>query len=278
MKIKIKTVLMVSIVALCSVACSDDDNLPTVADIAGGYEGYTLASCAYFQNTCTDNETITVNENPDGTANVTFSSETWGEFTIANAQMSENGGVYTLTGNGSTQMGMGGSTSSYDCSYTAVINSKDNAQMQFSVAGVMGGLTLDFKTGEAPSDLLLAGTYKGYTDADCAYFQDRYTNDESLKITANGDGTIFIKFESASWGIFDVTKATITKNGEEYSITGEGSVAMGMGETTSNYGFTMSGTCNAAKDNFSIVFNVPAVMGGLTVTLLPGSAPGSEEQ
>ena len=150
--------------------------------------------------------------------------------------------------------------------------------MQFSVAAVMGGLTLDFKTGEAASDLLLAGTYKGYTDADCAYFQDRYTNDESLKITANGDGTIFIKFESASWGTFDVTKATITKNGEEYSITGEGSVAMGMGETTSNYGFTMSGTCNAAKDNFSIVFNVPAVMGGLTVTLLPGSAPGSEEQ
>ena len=274
---KLKTVLMMSIVALCSVACSDDENLPTVADIAGNYEGYTLASCAYFQNTCTANEKIVVSENSDGTAMVTFSSASWGEFTIANAQMSENGGVFTLTGNGSTQMGMGGNTSSYECSYTAVISSKDNAQMQFSVAAVMGGLTLDFKTGEAPSDLLLAGTYKGYTDADCAYFQDRYTNDESLKITANGDGTISIKFESASWGTFDVAKATITKNGDEYSITGEGSVAMGMGDATSNYDFTMSGTSNAAKDNFSIAFNVPAVMGGLTVTLLPGSAPSSEE-
>ena len=52
---------------------------------------------------------------------------------------------------------------------------------------------------------------------------------------------------------------------------------MGMGDATSNYDFTMSGTSNAAKDNFSIAFNVPAVMGGLTVTLLPGSAPSSEE-
>ena len=266
-----------SIVALCSVACSDDENLPTVADIAGNYEGYTLASCAYFQNTCTANEKIVVSENTDGTAMVTFSSPSWGEFTIANAQMSKNGGVYTLTGNGSTHMGMGGNISSYDCSYTAVINSKDNAQMQFSVAGVMGGLTLDFKTGEAPSDLLLAGTYKGYSDADCAYFKDQYTNDESLKITANGDGTISIKFESTSWGTFNVANAMITKNGEEYSIAGEGSVAMGMGESTTNYDFTMNGTINVAKDNYTIVFDVPAVMGGLTVTLLPGSAPSSEE-
>lgn len=80
-------------------------------------------------------------------------------------------------------MGMGGNVSSYDCTYTAVIHSREKAQMQFKVTGVMGGLTLDFTTGEAPADLLLAGTYKGYTDADCTYFQDRYTDDESLKVT-----------------------------------------------------------------------------------------------
>lgn len=273
---KFRTILLLSIAALCSVACSDDENLPTVADIAGTYDGYTLASCAYFQNTCTANERIVISENSDGSANVRFSSDSWGECTISNAQMNENGGVYTLSGSGQTQMGMGGNVSSYDCTYTAVIKSKEDSQMQFKVAGVMGGLTLDFKTGEAPAHLLLAGIYKGYTDADCAYFKDRYTNDESLKISANEDGTLAVAFESASWGTFNVATATITKNANDYTISGGGSVAMGMGESVNNYDFTMTGTINSAKDNYSISFHVPAVMGGLTVTLLTGTAPATE--
>ena len=141
----------------------------------------------------------------------------------------------------------------------------------------MGGMTLTFQTGEAPADLLLAGTYEGYTDADCSYFQDRYTDDENVKLTANGDGTLKVVFESASWGTFTVESATATKEGEEYVFTGSGSVAMGMGGSTSNYDFTLSGRSNAAKDDFSIAFNVPAVMGGLTITLLPGTAPTTEE-
>ena len=74
-----------------------------------------------------------------------------------------------------------------------------------------------------------------------------------------------------------VESGTATKEGEEYVFTGSGSVAMGMGGSTSNYDFTLSGRTNAAKDDFSIAFNVPAVMGGLTITLLPGTAPATEE-
>ncbi len=265
-----------SIAALCSVACSDDDQ-PTVADIAGRYDGYTLAGCAYFQNTCTADETVAVTENADGSASVTFSSGSWGEFTIPNAQMSETGGVYTLTGSGQTRMGMGGNLSSYDCTYSATIDSKQEARMQFKVPSVMGGLTIDFVTGEAPADLLLAGTYDGYTDADCAYFQNNYTDNESLTITANGDGTLAVAFESATWGAFNVAQATVTKADGIYTFTGEGTVAMGMGGGATNYPFTMTGTCNAAKDSYSVAFEVPAVMGGLTVTLLPGTAPGAAE-
>ncbi len=274
---KLRTILAMSIVALYTGACSDDENRPSVADIAGNYEGYTLAGCAYFQNTCTAGETVTVTENADGSANVVFVSDSWGEFTISEAQMSENGGTYTLSGNGRTKMGMGGNVSSYDCAYTAVIHSRKNAQMQFKIAGVMGGLTIDFTTGEAPADLLLAGSYKGYTDAACAYFKDRYTDDESLKITVNGDGTLAVVFESATWGTFRVAKATVAKDGEEYRFTGEGTVSMGMGEQVKDYAFTMTGTSDAAKDDYSFAFNAPAVMGGLTVTLLPGKAPIAAE-
>lgn len=274
---KIKSVLMMLSAAVFMMACDKDENGSKTVDFAGSYNGYTLASCNYFQNMISADETVVITENTDGTATVSFTSATWGEFTITDAQASVSGDICSLSGCGQTQMGMGGSTSAYDCTFTAEIKSQTDARMEFSIPAVMGGMTLTFQTGDAPADLLLAGTYEGYTDADCAMFQDRYTDGESVKLTANGDGSVKVVFESASWGTFTVESATATKEGEEYVFTGSGSVAMGMGGSTSNYDFTLSGRTNAAKDDFSIAFNVPAVMGGLTVTLLPGTAPATEE-
>lgn len=274
---KIKSVLMMLSAAVFMMACDKDENGSKTVDFAGRYNGYTLASCNYFQNMISADETVVLTKNTDGTASVSFTSATWGEFTITDAQASVSGDICSLSGSGQTQMGMNGNTSTYDCTFTAEIRSQDDARMEFSIPAVMGGMTLTFQTGDAPADLLLAGTYEGYTDADCAMFQDRYTDGESVKLTANGDGSVKVVFESASWGTFTVESATATKEGEEYVFTGSGSVAMGMGESTSNYDFTLSGRSNAAKDDFSIAFNVPAVMGGLTVTLLPGTAPTTEE-
>lgn len=274
---KIKSVLMMLSVASIMMACDKEDSGSKTVDFAGSYKGYTLASCNYFQNMISADETVVITKNTDGSASVSFTSATWGTFTITDAQASISGNVCSLSGSGQTQMGMGGSTSAYDCTFTAEIKSQTDARMEFSIPAVMGGMTLTFQTGEAPADLLLAGTYEGYTDADCAMFQDRYTDGESVKLTANGDGSVKVVFESASWGTFTVESATATKEGEEYVFTGSGSVAMGMGDSTSNYDFTLSGRSNAAKDDFSIAFNVPAVMGGLTITLLPGTAPATEE-
>lgn len=274
---KIKSVLMMLSAAVFMMACDKDENGSKTVDFAGNYDGYTLASCNYFQNMISPDETVVITKNTDGSASVSFTSATWGTFTITDAQASISGNVCALSGSRQTQMGMGGSTSAYDCTFTAEIKSQTDARMEFSIPAVMGGMTLTFQTGDAPADLLLAGTYEGYTDADCAMFQDRYTDGESVKLTANGDGSVKVVFESASWGTFTVESATATKEGEEYVFTGSGSVAMGMGESTSNYDFTLSGRTNAAKDDFSIAFNVPAVMGGLTITLLPGTAPATEE-
>lgn len=274
---KIKSVLMMLSVASIMMACDKEDSGSKTVDFAGSYKGYTLASCNYFQNMISADETVVITKNTDGSASVSFTSATWGTFTITDAQASISGNVCSLSGSGQTQMGMGGSTSAYDCTFTAEIKSQTDARMEFSIPAVMGGMTLTFQTGDAPADLLLAGTYEGYTDADCAMFQDRYTDGESVKLTANGDGSVKVVFESASWGTFTVESATATKEGEEYVFTGSGSVSMGMGGSTSNYDFTLSGRTNAAKDDFSIAFNVPAVMGGLTITLLPGTAPATEE-
>lgn len=274
---KIKSVLMMLSAAVFMMACDKDENGSKTVDFAGRYNGYTLASCNYFQNMISADETVVLTKNTDGTASVSFTSATWGEFTITDAQATVNGDLCTLSGSGQTQMGMNGNTSTYDCTFTAEIRSQDDARMEFRIPAVMGGMTLTFQTGDAPADLLLAGTYEGYTDADCSYFQNRYTDGERVKLTANGDGSVKVVFESASWGTFTVESATVTREGGEYLFTGSGSVAMGMGDSTSNYDFTLSGRTNAAKDDFSIAFNVPAVMGGLTITLLPGTAPTTEE-
>lgn len=269
---KFKSVLMMSVAALL-MACDKGETGSKPIDFAGSYNGYTLASCTYFQNKISPKEIIVITKNTDGTASVSFTSATWGEFTIADAQTRVNGGICTLSGSGQTQMGMNGNTSTYDCTFTAEIRSQDDARMEFKIPAVMGGMTILFRTGEAPADLVLAGTCKGYTDADCKVFQDRYTDGESVTLKANGNGSVKVVFKSVSWGTFTVDSATATREGDEYLFAGSGSVAMGMGESTNNYDFTLSGRTNASKDDFSIAFHVPAVMGGLTVTLLPGTAP-----
>lgn len=82
-------------------------------------------------------------------------------------------------------MGRGDKKSSYDCELSAKISSKTNAQIQFKIPAVMGGLTIDFMVGKAPVELLLAGSYKGYTNAGCKYFQNKYTENETVQVTAN---------------------------------------------------------------------------------------------
>lgn len=274
---KIKSTLIMLFAAFFIMSCDKEQNGSETIEFAGSYDGYTVANCNYFQNMISADETIVITENTDGTATVSFTSASWGEFTIIEAQASVSEGLCTLSGSGQTQMGMGGNTSSYDCTFTAEIKSLTDARMEFSIPAVMGGMTLTFQTGDAPADLLLADTYEGYTDADCSYFQDNYTDGESVTVTANEDGTVKVVFESDSWGTFTVESAAATKEGEEYVFTGSGSVAMGMGGQTSNYDFTVNGRTNTAKDDFSIAFNIPAVMGGLTITLLPGTAPEATE-
>ena len=79
-------------------------------------------------------------------------------------------------------------------------------------------------------------------------------------------------------GTFNVLKANVTKSGNDYKFTGNGTVSMGMESNKKDYAFTMTGTINTMKDSFSIIFNTPAVMGGLTITLLPGNAPSATEK
>lgn len=142
------------------------------------------------------------------------------------------------------------------------------------------GQTDEPKTDEPKTEVDLSGTYTGYTDAKCSFFEHFYTNDEKLVATAKGDGTLSISFDSSTWGKFEVSNASIAKkNDNEYTFYGVGEVAMSMmGAMAGMYDFEMLGTVNATKDKYTIAIRVPAVMGGLTITLQPGTAPKQDNK
>ena len=51
---------------------------------------------------------------------------------------------------------------------------------------------------------------------------------------------------------------------------------MSMGTKANEYDCTLSGTLSADKKTYSVTFNLPGVMGGLTIAFAEGEAPAAE--
>ena len=153
MKKIIKAISLIAIAAAFS-SCDKGTSPETKADvndIVGTYSGYTLASCEMFQDMLAEDQTLTVTAGTDGTVSLSYVSDTWGEFSISGCTVTRTGSEYGISGTGTTEMGMGGNTSEYDASVSAIIASdKSSASFTFSVPSVMGGLVIEFTQGEAP--------------------------------------------------------------------------------------------------------------------------------
>lgn len=149
MKIKHLMILLLAPVMLAS--CSESNEPENLSDaVAGKYDGYTVAKCAYFDGQVTADQSVTITA--AATANkvdVNFTSTTWGTMTITGATVAAQGDSYLLSGNGTSVMGMNGNSSEYDCGFTGVITAGE-ASLSFTCPAIMGGLTISFKTGTAP--------------------------------------------------------------------------------------------------------------------------------
>lgn len=170
---KVRNLLFGAIVAMLPMAIAScdkekEETTPStsvdVTKVVGTYEGYTLASSAYFQNNFTADESVTIAKSGDKTVGITFASGTWGTTTVTNATVSASGSRYTVTGNGTCVMqGMGGERS-YDCTLTADIASTADATVTVSLPAVMGGTNVVFKTGKASTGYYVADKYRGDID------------------------------------------------------------------------------------------------------------------
>lgn len=122
--------------------------------IEGSYSGYSLATFQYSETPmATAGETLQITASGNDEADIAFNADKFGKFSIEKATVKKNGDTYTVEGSGKTVMGMDPSSEKeYECTVTGTVKDKD-ADITFSVPAVMGGLKVEFITGEMPGDM-----------------------------------------------------------------------------------------------------------------------------
>lgn len=136
-----------------SVVFTEGDISASVA-VPGSYNGYTIANCKYFQGMTAEEQVLKIESTGNDNYKVSYTSDTWGEFTVEGVTATLENGIFKLAGDGVCVMGMGGNVKEYNCTFSGEVNLSDSEQsvFQFSVPAVMGGLTIDFNIGDMPSE------------------------------------------------------------------------------------------------------------------------------
>lgn len=253
-------------------SCSDDDAPDYSAAVAGSYDCWASMSCNYFSNNISLDQKISVTKLTENTVSVSYTSTTLGTFTIPEATVAQTSTSYVVTGAGVTEMGHAGSVKSYNCTLTANFTG-DAVTFTFDIPSVMGGTKVILTQGELPKDQychVVAGSYTGIITASSKYF-DAMVDDAESTVTVKADaaGTVTVTCASETWGNITVAGMTVTRNGNTFSFAGKGTNAMaGMnGGAVKEYVCNATCSVDAAKGNNNFSFVMPAVMGGLTLTL-----------
>ncbi len=273
-KLKVFSLLMVVItLASCS---SNDDPTNLASETAGIYSGYTVASCSYFSNMVASRQDVTISTTELNKINVSYQSDTWGTITISNAELSGTEGNIRISGTGKSVMGHAGNAAKeYDCRMEGTLAGK-KLELTFSCPAIMGGLKIEFKQGDIPAEIVVPGTYDGYTEAKSAYFTGMMADDQKIVITNNSDNTYNIGYNSDTWGEFSIEKATVAYSDGIFTIEGDGITKMGMSGNVKEYVCSFEGRIDAEKEDPEFTFSVPAVMGGLSIVFHTGDMPAAE--
>ena len=85
----------------------------------------------------------------------------------------------------------------------------------------------------------VAGSYVGTTSASFQYSPEpMVTENETFNITAAGEGLVDVSYESSTWGAFSFEGVSVSGT-DPYSLKGDGTTLMGMGETKNEYAALM---------------------------------------
>ena len=279
--------LLLATSAMCITSCDDDDNNNNETEeatksyaeqVAGLYTCESNLENAYmslgYYATQQKNVTLIYADNK-----LSGEFETHiGTISFSNITVGYDGTTYTLTDNeGSIAVSMPGSAKSGEYVTTlsgSITNGKLVATCKIAM-GAMGEWTIYYNNiPSVETAKVIVGTYGDYSLATAAYFTNMYTKESgsAVEITEVSDTTVNVVFESATWGTFSFENVVVKRNGTTYTISAEGTVEMaGMSGAVSTYDATVEGSFSG--DEYTIVFSVPAVMGGTKVSVYNGEAP-----
>lgn len=148
-----KFLLVAAVAAFTTVSCNKENGVNPSESVAGTYTGYSMAEFQYSpEPMVSENQTLTITSTGEGTVSVNYKSDTWGTFTVTGAQVAGDGGVFSISGEGVTLMGMeAGSEQEYPCTFTGTVNSDmTDYSFVFDIPAVMGGLKITFLPAETP--------------------------------------------------------------------------------------------------------------------------------
>lgn len=263
---KLRNLGLVIVAALMFVACEKEEGTTVSAskEVAGSYTGYSLAKFQYSpQPMVTDGETVVLQETADGTVSVSYTSSKWGEFSVPAAKASGSDGIYVVMGEGTVVMGMSeDSKKEYQCSLNGTVNKTDGKSgFVFSVPAVMGGLNIEFYTGDMPSAYALAGTYNGVLKMEVGGKEVGSVDDSQFTIE-NTDGKIALTLKGFGFGGMQLEDIKVSdveaqKENESYKISSAIDTTSGSIKVTGKIEGTIDNEGNA-----SVVF-----------TMKPGAMP-----
>jgi len=126
-----------------------------------------------------------------------------------------------------------------------------------------------------PSKNDITGTYTGYHVMASAYFSGMYGINDTVSVTVNNDGTATVVFNNDSWET-TLTNVIVTAEENGYKLSGSGKMSMaGMSGQKADYDCTLEGTISKDKSSCNLVFTLPSVMKGTTITFTNGEVPAA---
>lgn len=253
--------------ALAAMSCNPVEEIKPATEVAGTYSGWSKAEFQYSPTPMVSNtQTLTVTAEEGGeTVAVSYTSDTWGTFTVTGAAVTGTDGTYTVTGSGKTVMGMSAdSQSEYDCTLSATIKSADDFTFTFDIPAVMGGLKITVQPGEAPASLVLSGTYTGTLNMSVMGSAMDPVENATVVLDVADDGKTSLTISSFGMGMMTLEDITVDVTLTE---SADGSYALAAESID-----TMAGDINVTG---SLTGTVTADGSKLTVSadIKPGAMP-----
>ena len=271
---KLKNFLAMMAIALCAVACSDDDekteDVNLAQEVAGTYNGYTSAAFTYSPTpTVTPKETVKVTDKGDSKVDITLTSATWGEYKLTDVPVTLSGSTYSMSGSGNVTIGgyNGGGSSEYPFELKGTIDAAKEEVSFVVTLNIMGGTTITFTEGDAPVAAVLAGTYNGNLELSVAGSSQGDPVESSVKMEAAEDGSLtmtlagFAAMGGMQLGDIVITGVEATTDDySSYALSGTVNADVAMGQASIKVTGEVEGTVKDGKAD-------------ITFTLTPGAMP-----